>query len=175
MELSKHPTHYLLNVKDLENGRILYDESSMLTNKKIDWLGKYDIRPDDIIITSKGSTMKIAIVDNEYKSSFISGNLSRIRVNPHKYNAYVLYEFLQSEIGMKMLKGIQTGTTINLLNTSQLERLEVPLLDLEIMNEFGDEIKSNKLEYERMLDETIMKFENKRNKIKQKMEECISK
>ncbi|MDD3040999.1 N-6 DNA methylase [Bacteroides sp.] len=169
-QLSRERTHYFINVKDIENGRICYDEESMLTNKKNDWIGKYDIKPDDIILTSKGSSVKIAIVDDDYRPAFISGNLTRIRVNPKKYNAYVLYEFLQSDIGVKMIEGLQTGTTIKLLNTPQLERLEIPLFEMEYMNDIGDEIKNNKIEYEKTLEYAKEKFNYRRDKLMESLQ-----
>lgn len=163
-QLSKQPTHYFLNVKDIENGRISYDETSMITYKKSDWMGKFDIKPGDIILTSKGSTVKIAIVEDDVRPAFISGNLSRIRVDTKKYNPYILYEFFQTEVGIKMIEGLQTGTTIKLLNTAQLERLQIPMFDIEFMNEIGGEIKRNKIEYEKSLEEAKRKFDNNREK-----------
>ncbi|GAA0479361.1 hypothetical protein IRB23M11_09130 [Alkalibacterium sp. m-11] len=161
-ESLKNGDYYYINVKDVNNGRIEFDPSTMITNKKEDWFGKYDIKPDDIILTSKGSTVKLAIVGDDFKPAFISGNLSRIRVNPKKFNAYVLFEFLQSEVGGKMLEGLQTGTTIKLLNTQQLERLQIPLYDIEFMNEIGERIKSNLVNYERRLKELNEGFKSNR-------------
>ncbi|MBU9723091.1 MULTISPECIES: N-6 DNA methylase [Bacillaceae] len=173
--LSAHPTHYFLNVKDIDNGRIYYDETAKLTNKKADWLGKFDIKPNDIILTSKGSTVRVAIVEEHSRPAFISSNLTRIRVDPRKYNPYVLYEFLQSEIGVKMLEGIQTGTTIKLLNTSQLERLQVPLFDIEFMDDIGNDIRRNKFDYEKVIEEAIMRFEHQREELTSKLRLSISK
>ena len=162
--LSMQPTHYYLNIKDIGEGKINYDESSKLTYKKVDWLGKYDLEPGDIVITSKGWTVKVAIVE-ELKPAFISGNLTRIRIDPEKYNAYVLYEFLQSEIGMKMLEGLQTGTTIKLLNNAQLERLEIPMFDIGFINKIGQEIKESKIQYEKTIEEATRAFEEKREQL----------
>lgn len=168
-ELSKGPTHYLLNVKDIDNGRILYDEDSKITFKKYDWIGKYDIRPDDIILTSKGSSVKIAIVGDNFEDAFISGNLTILRVYPEKYNAYVLYEFLQSKVGTRMIEGIQTGTTIKLLNNAQLARLEVPMFDIEFMNRIGEEIKCNKIHFERIVEESISIYQKNREELKEQL------
>lgn len=164
--LSKESTHYLLNIKDIENGKINYDETSKITNKRFDWIGKYDIKPNDIIITAKGSSIKFAIVDDEYKQSFISGNLAIIRVNRERYNPYVLYEFLQSEVGSKMLEGIQTGTTVKILNPSKLEKLEIPAFDINLMNEIGDKIKDNKIQYEKTIENAKVIFEENRENFK---------
>lgn len=161
-KLSEEPTHYYLNIKDINEGKINYEEDSMLTFKKLDWLGKYDIQPQDILLTTKGWAIKAAVVDEDFKPSFISGNLTRIRIDQDKYNPYILYEYLQSEMGTKMMEGLQTGTTIKLLNNSQLERLEVPIFKSGFMNEIGDEIKINKIEYERKMEEATRTFEKKR-------------
>lgn len=168
-ELSKQPDYYLINIKDIDNGKINYDETSMLTYKKKDWIGKFDIKPNDIILTSKGSTVKIAIVGDDFKTAFISSNLTIIRVNPTKYNAYVLYEFLQSEVGARMIEGIQTGTTIKLLNNAQLGKIELPLYDINFMNEIGEEIKRNKSEYEKSLEEVKIRFQNNREEFKERL------
>ncbi|AUS25110.1 N-6 DNA methylase [Paenibacillus polymyxa] len=157
-ELSIAATHYLLNIKDIENGRITYDEESKITYKKPDWLEKFAIQPMDILITSKGSTIKFVIVEEPYKKAFISGNLSIIRVDPKRYNVYVLYEFLQSEVGRRMIDGLQTGTTIKLINPSKLEQLEVPSFTIELMNEVGEKLKYNKQEYEEIIKETKERF-----------------
>jgi type I restriction-modification system DNA methylase subunit len=163
--LSSNPSHYYLNIKDIENGMIYYDETSMITYKKYDWPEKFEIKAGDILLTTKGSAVKIAIVEDEYRPAFISGNITRIRINSAKYNPYILYEFFQSDIGFKMLEGLQTGTTIKLLNTSQLERLEIPLYDIKFMNEIGEEIKSNKREYEKSLEDAKSKFDYNRDKM----------
>lgn len=164
--LSKESTHYLLNIKDIENGKINYDETSKITNKRFEWIGKYDIKPNDIIITAKGSSIKFAIVDDEYKQSFISGNLAIIRVNGERYNPYVLYEFLQSKVGSKMLEGIQTGTTVKILNPSKLEKLEIPAFDINLMNEIGEKIKDNKIQYEKTIENAKVIFEENRENFK---------
>ncbi len=164
-KLSEDPSHYYLNIKDINEGKISFEEDSMLTFKKTDWLGKYDIQPEDILLTTKGWAIKVAIVEEDFKPSFISGNLTRIRIDRDKYNPYILYEYLQSEMGTKMMEGLQTGTTIKLLNNSQLERLEVPIFKKGFMDEIGDEIKTNKIEYERKIEEANRTFDKKREKI----------
>ncbi|MBH5317505.1 N-6 DNA methylase [Paenibacillus sp. GSMTC-2017] len=153
-DLKQSATHYFLNIKDIENGRIVYDEESKIACKKQDWLAKFAIQPLDILITSKGSLIKFAIVEDSFRESFISGNLSIIRVNPKRYDAYVLYEFLQSNTGRRMIDGIQTGTTIKLINPSKLVQLEIPLFTTEFMNEVGEGLMKSKQEYEETMKET---------------------
>lgn len=168
-KLSKEPAYCLLNIKDIENGKVNYDDSVKIINKKDDWFGRFDIREDDIIITLKGSSIKMAIVNDDFKSSFISANLARIRVDKNKYNPYVLYEFLQSEIGYRMLEGVQVGTTIKLLNPSQLDKIQVPIYDIDFMNEVGREIKNNKTNYEKTIEIAELEYEENRKAYKSKL------
>lgn len=164
-ELSVTATHFLLNIKNIEDGRITYDEELRIRYKKKEWLDKYAIRPRDIVMTSKGSAVKFAMVDEQHEEAFISGNLSIIRVDPARYNAYVLYEFLQSEVGRRMLDGLQTGTTIKLMNPSKLEKLEVPLFPMELMNHVGAELRENRQEYEVQLQKTEQRFRTERERL----------
>ena len=170
-ELKSNATHYYLNVKDIEDGRIVYDETTMIKGKKDDWSKKYEIRANDIIITSKGWNVKFAIVEEDYKEAYISGNLSIIRVNRKKYNPYVLLEFLQSNVGSRMIEGIQTGTTVKVINTSKLEKLEVPYFNIELMNELGNEMKENKNIYEEKIKQANLEFYEKKEVLNQRLEE----
>lgn len=90
-------------------------------------------------------------VNREFKYSIISSNLTRIRVKPWKYNPYILLEFLQSDIGKGMLKSLQTGTTITLVNNKQLSRLEVPMYSQHIMDEIGQQLKTNHKTYQKQI------------------------
>lgn len=171
IELISKPTHYYLNVKDIEDGRVTYDETTMIRCKKADWSKKYEIRSNDIIITSKGWNIKFAIVGDDYREAYISANLTIIRVDIKKYNPYVLFEFLQSDVGARMIEGIQTGTTIKVINTVKLENLEIPNFDIELMNELGDKIKQNKVIHEERIRQANLEFYETREVLKQRLEE----
>lgn len=138
----------LLNIKDMDNGRIAYEGARKIISKSAAWERKYKIREDDILITSKGSVFKVAIVGADAPDSFISGNLTRIRVDKARYHPYVLYEYLISEQGQQALERIQSGTTIRVLNNTNLNRLKVPLYDYELMCKVGEKLKKKQEQYE---------------------------
>lgn len=167
--------YYYLNIKNIEEGRVKYDSEMKVVNIKNDWIGKFDIIPNDILVTSKGWTLKFSIVEEDFKPAFLSSNLSRIRVDSNKYNPYVLLEFFQSEIGKKMIEGIQTGTTVKVLNNTQLERFEIPMFDIEQMNDIGKKIKNNRIEYESSIKEAQIRFETNRKEYTEKLKTLITK
>ena len=164
-----------LNIKDIDEGRINYGQASRFKYIENGWKERYEIKPNDIIVTAKGWSFKFAIVEDVYLHSLISSNLTIIRVNPEKYNPYVLLEFFQSELGSRMVDSLQTGTTVKVLNNSQLERFEIPVFDIENMNIIGDKIKNARREYENSIEAAKRKFEESKNEYTQHLSEFIAK
>lgn len=162
-----------LNIKDIENGKINYDNALRFQHVENDWINKYEIRPNDIVVTAKGWSFKFAIVEDYFKPSLISSNLTIIRVNSEKYNPYVLLEFFQSEIGSRMIDSLQTGSTVKVLNNSQLERFEIPMFDIENMNMIGSRIKRARAEHEESIKAANKKFDESKNEYTQLLNSFI--
>lgn len=160
--LEKGGEYYYINIRNIEDGDINYDEATMIRPRSQDWLDRYSIQPGDIVLTAKGWETKIALVDDRFKNSFLSSNLTRIRVDSSKYNPYILLEFLQSEIGRRMLESIQTGTTITLINNKQLSRMEVPVYPKKMMDEIGQSLKNNLETYRERVRKAEQEYEGKR-------------
>lgn len=169
--LKQNGTHHFLNIKNIENGKIQYDdESEKIIGKKAAWKEKYQIREDDIVITTKGTVIKMALVPPNPPPAFISGNLTIVRVNQKKYHPYVLYEFLQSELGRKNLERIQTGTTIKLINSSSLEQLRVPSYDVKTVLETGEMLKKNEMHYQAEMRKLQAEYEKSKEELLKTME-----
>lgn len=134
---------YFLNIKDIQEKRIQYEGADKVRSTNSVCKGKYRIQKDDILITSKGTALKLAIVEDYSPEAYISGNLTLIRVNPEKYHPYVLFEYLNSRQGQISLERIQSGTTIRILSNASLQKLKIPEYHLEKMREIGKELKEN--------------------------------
>ena len=138
---------YLLNIRDLDHGEICYEGADRIASRDWEAGKKYQIQEDDIILTSKGTTLKIAIVPPAPPIAFISGNLTLLRVKENKYPAYVLYEYLSSPKGRAALDLIQTGTTIRVLGSGKLAQLEIPCYDETSLFRIGIELKALSVQY----------------------------
>lgn len=160
---AEQATHYWLNIRNMEEGSISFEESSMIRAKSPDWERKFGIQEDDIIMTSKGSVLKVCIVTPDMPKAFLCGNLTRIRVDQTKYSPYVLYEFLNSEEGRNVLNSIQSGTTIKVFNNTNLSRLPVP--DYENPGELQQQLKRIYQEYRMSVKEAESRFETERKKL----------
>lgn len=159
---------FLLNVRDIKNGEIIYETAEIIKVGNPSWEEKFLIKEDDIIITAKGASLKLAIVPPNPMPAYISGNLMIIRVDASRYSPYVLYEYLSSEKGQLALSLIQTGTTIRVLGTKKMEQLTIPECEYETITLIGDGLKLATLQYRQAL-------EDANAKLKLKKEELLSK
>ncbi|MCI8428769.1 MAG: restriction endonuclease subunit S, partial [Lachnospiraceae bacterium] len=157
-----------LNIRDLEDGRISFPEHSRLRAKASDWEEKFGIQEGDIIMTSKGSVLKICMVEPGMPKAFLSENLTRIRVDPEKYSSCVLYEFLTSQEGREALDSIQSGTTIKIYNKTNLSRLQIPYY--ENARELQAQFRQVYEEYRTSMREIRQKFTSDRERLLKKLQ-----
>lgn len=165
---SQQATHYWLNIRDLKDGGITFPEHSRLRAKSRDWEEKFGIQEGDIIITSKGSVLKICMVEPDMPKAFLSGNLTRIRVDPKKYSSYVLYEFLTSRKGREALDSIQSGTTIKIYNKTNLSGLQIPYY--EDAEKLQEQFRQVYQEYRTSMKEIRRKFTSDRESLLKKIQ-----
>ena len=161
---------YFLNIKDIQEKRIQYEGADKVRSTNSVCKGKYRIQKDDILITSKGTALKLAIVEDYSPEAYISGNLTLIRVNPEKYHPYVLFEYLNSRQGQISLERIQSGTTIRILSNDSLQKLKIPEYHLEKMREIGKELKENQTVFYREKYMLEKQYENKRKHLLKELE-----
>ena len=161
---------YFLNIKDIQEKRIQYEGADKVRSTNSVCKGKYRIQKDDILITSKGTALKLAIVEDYSPEAYISGNLTLIRVNSEKYHPYVLFEYLNSRQGQISLERIQSGTTIRILSNASLQKLKIPEYHLEKMREIGKELKENQTVFYREKYMLEKQYENKRKHLLKELE-----
>lgn len=168
--LKKNATHYFLNVRNIQDDSILYEEEDRIRDKKVNWYGKYDIQAGDIIMTTKGTTAKAVIVPDDFNPSFISNNLTVIRVNREMYSPYVLLKYLKSELGKLVLDSVTTGTGVRIINASKLGNIEIPNYGVEKCLLIGERIKATSLEYLKRIEAAKKKLELENKEIDKELE-----
>lgn len=132
---SDKPTGYkILTSSDIENGIVDWKklQSIRYEGEKFD---KFAVQYGDVIVTSKSSKIKTALVDIEpIEKILVTGGMLIIRPNRKKLNPVYLKMFLESKIGQASLKQIQKGVTIVTINAKDLSMMEIPLIDLALQD-----------------------------------------
>ena len=121
----------------------------------------YKLLPNDILIGTKGTVGKIAIIGDIKKPMVASQAIQVIRVkNKFIVNPKVLYMFLKSNIGQALLKQLSTGTIMPQITTKEIKELKIPILNIDKQKEV-----IHSFEYEAKLYKEIELLEKKIHKI----------
>lgn len=162
---------FFINIKDIQQEKIVWETAERVNIAYFDAKEKFRIREDDILITSKGTAMKMAIADRLPQNAFASGNITIIRVDRSRYHPYILFEYLNSEKGRQALEGIQSGSTIRILNNANLREFDVPLYEMELMERIGMRLMRSRQEFERKIEEATKTYRSERKELQRLLEE----
>ena len=135
----------VLMISDIEDGQI----SNNLTkiDVKDNKYNRYLVKENDLIISSKGTRIKIAVVGDIGERKIIAnGNLIVLRLDTTKINPLYLEMYLNSSDGQTILNQIQTGAVIISINPSRLVDITISTLSLEKQNEIANNYKNKQLQ-----------------------------
>lgn len=147
----------ILTISDIDNGKISPELTRISSEEKR--YDRYLLKNNDLIISSKGTRIKIAVVDEIFDRKIIAnGNLIVLRLDTNKINPYYLEMYLNSEDGQTILHQIQTGSVIISINPSRLIDITISTLTIEEQNKIAEKYKIKKVQLE-MAKEHLKKLE----------------
>ena len=128
----------LLTPNDIQNGMIDWDGLRRIdsSDKKLD---KYALKNGDVVITTKSSKVKTAVVDIvPGRKTLAIGGILIIRPDLKKINPTYLKIYLDSQDGQCALKQIQKGIVILTISPKSLANLLVPVPDINVQDSKAD-------------------------------------
>jgi len=128
----------LINVRDLDNGRVaplgLLESRCLPLGYPIE---QYRVSTGDILVTCRGSQLKLARVGEDTRGALISSNLIGIRPGPDLL-PQVLFTFLNSAHGQAALLSRSRSSTLTLaLSPKSVRRIEVPVPPTEVQRQIA--------------------------------------
>ena len=115
----------IINFGDVQDG-VLQPEKVKRYRSNGAKLSPYYVHPGDIIITSRGTTMKLCQVPEfDGAPMLISQNFYGVRANP-ECDAKLLLLYLESPVGQYLIDKMRSGAVIRLLNRKAFMKLPVP-------------------------------------------------
>lgn len=144
--ITNEETQYkILTSNDIVNGIV---DVNNLVNVNVD--SKYDkftLKQYDIVMTSKSSKVKIAVIENIETNIIVTGSMFIIRPNLDLIDPYYLKMFLESSVGEKILKSIQKGEIINTISKQALINIKVSCPEISIQKKYIEKYLSNIIMY----------------------------
>lgn len=150
--------YYLIQLADIQDGNILFNQLTPIDidSKKAK---TYEVEEGDIILSSRGAAIKIAVVPQSNRKLILSQNFIGLRprrgVNPNFIKA-----FLDSPIGTYYISSKQKGTAVAVLSVKDIELIPVPEMDKDIQDEIGRAFLKADVEYMTNIQQAIEKYKN---------------
>ncbi len=117
-----------VTVSDIEQSGLLRTPHKIVSASDVTekFGAKQRLFPGDVLLSVKGSVGQVAYVTQEVGPDWIaSQNFVILRVKNGPISPEVLFRYLRSEIGKRVLRMSAGGSTIPLLSTKAVEQLEV--------------------------------------------------
>lgn len=129
--------YLLIASSNIANGAIQYDTlQGIEPDAKLE---KYELQKGDIVLTTKSTRVKTAVMnDPQGKHYIVTGGMLIVRPDLKRVNPVYLKMFFDSEIGRTVLRSVQNGTIITTISISSFNRLEVACPSLEIQNKLAN-------------------------------------
>lgn len=130
--ISDKKTEYrILTSSDIENEMIRWEELHYI-DMKDDKFDKFAIQYGDVVVTSKSSKVKTAVVDIiPEEKILVTGGMLIVRPDQNKLNSTYLKMFLDSERGQAALKRVQKGSIVVTVTAKSLSSIEIPMINIE--------------------------------------------
>lgn len=94
-------------------------------------LDTYELQPYDILLSTKGTIGKVAIIGDITKPMIASQAIQVIRIKDKEKQekAVSLYMFLKSDLGQTILSSLVVGVAMPQISTVEIKKLKVPSLN----------------------------------------------
>lgn len=123
---------------------------------------KYEVEPNDILISCKGAAVKVCIVEREEKNLYVSANFFRIRANTKVLHPLYLKYYLESPLGQYFVKSKQSGSVITMINSVEIASLPIYYIPLEKQIELVSRLQKEENQIKQKIEQlTILLDENR--------------
>lgn len=102
-------------------------------------LSDYIVNEDMILISRSGTIGIIAMVDKNMRGYAVTEHAIRVELNDKEYFGLV-YTYLNSEIGQKIIKGQKSGAVIDEIYDADIEQIEIPVIEKQVILSINEKI-----------------------------------
>jgi restriction endonuclease S subunit len=129
---------------------VLTAELQSVTEKPDQNYNKHYLKAGDVLILSRGSSIRAALVTDELASSRLLANatITVIRPDSTRLLGELLVTFFNSELGQATLTSLQQGAAIPSLPLKDLKQLEISVPDLNTQEKIQQLFHANITAYQ---------------------------
>lgn len=140
----------VIQLKDVEDGKI---DLERIEEIPVNNAERYMVESGDIIIASRGTAYKVAIVPDHNEPLVLSNMFIRIRIKDTAYHPEYIKVFLDSPVGVALIEGMRKGGTVKALTTRDIEDIELPDIELDRQEEIIRIVKDAEKKHYKLLEQ----------------------
>lgn len=144
----------IIKLSDVDNGKLDVDAISLYEVENRSLIKRYLLEENDIILSTRGTSLKVAVVPAHDKPMLLSQNFIGIRcgfnLNPHFLKAY-----LESPVGKFLLMNQLSGSSTVTLRRKDIDSINIP--DMSIVEQDG--MMGEYVRKEQLVEERIAELE----------------
>lgn len=141
----KYPDAPLINIKDLDQGKIL--PTYQLETIKAAVSEHQRLLPGDLLVSIRGTLLKTAIVKESHRGALATGNIAIMRPNPNRIFPEILQAVLQSDSVRSRLMGTASGAVIKGLQLGILRDVQFALPPMHTQEELAHLVRISEAQY----------------------------
>ncbi|PFQ80876.1 N-6 DNA methylase [Priestia megaterium] len=153
----KGETYKIVQLTDVQEGALRLNSLQRIRIKERKKAEQYMIQQGDILISSRGANVKIAIVPQLEEKVILSHNFIALRPTEAIDSNYIK-AYLESPLGQYFLLSIQKGSTVKVLAVKEFENILIPIPSHTEQSRIGKEI----LKADQVYIEAVKKAEENR-------------
>ena len=139
----------VVNISDIEDGRL--NEITESVEADLGHWDNYVLRKDDLLITIKGTTIKIAIFNKDDGQYVASPNLCVIRIKPKFKDNVIVVSYLKLYFdlpcGNRQLQSIKRGSFVMNISKEDILDLQIPVPEINKQIAFCQKIENSFKQY----------------------------
>lgn len=159
----------LIKLSDVNAGEILWDTLKHVEMKTNFKSGMYQVREGDVIISSRGNNIKVAVIPPHDDKVLLSQNFLGIRFTTNNVDPAFLQIYFESPLGQYQLANLMKGTTVLSLNPKSLSSLRIAVPSIENQKATVMQYKEAEESYERQVREAQEKLSNEKKEVYSRM------
>lgn len=157
----------LINISDLKDDGIDYANTSCFTEEERK-VAKYALREGDVLISARGTTLKIAVFASQSKTYIPSSNMIVIRPG-RQLRGKFLQLFFGTSAGRLLLDSLKRGTIVTNINHHDVGALMIPVPPLESQDSIIAEYEQCFSQYRQSIQEAESAWQRQLKDIQDKL------
>lgn len=157
----------VLNISNIEDGEIKYTDMDTIEEDERK-IKRYELFRGDVVLSCRGTAIKSAVFESQDNTIIASANLIVIRPKERLLGEYIKI-FLESPIGLAIIKSFQRGTTIMNINHSDIMEMEIPIISFGEQEEMIKEYHNELSIYQKAIREAETRWTNIKDKLYHKL------